>query len=211
VTARVEHDADAGVATLHLKQQIPPTPEQPVKQPMPIPLRTALIGADSGAEIGTEQLIIFDNIETKVEFSGIDEAPLLSINRGFSAPVIVEASRRAGELERLAQSDADPFARYEAIQELMLRVLISGAKGEETNPDAVIAAMRDTLTSNALDAAFKAEALVMPSEGLIGDRMEKVDPDAIHGARDGLRAAVGKALARELGERRRRPAPPAAT
>ena len=58
------------------------------------------------------------------------EPPLLSINRGFSAPVIVDAERRPGELERLAQADTDPFARYEAMQELMLRALIAGARGE---------------------------------------------------------------------------------
>jgi aminopeptidase N len=200
VTAKLEHDPAARTATLALTQAVPSTPEQPVKQPMPLPLRTALIGADSGAEIGTERLILLDKAEASIVFEGVDEPPLLSINRGFSAPIIVEADRKPGELERLAQSDGDPFARYEAIQELMLRVLIGGANGEAVDPAPVIAAMRDTLTSNALDPAFKGEALVMPSEGLIGDRMEKVDPDAIHAAREGLRAAVGRTLARELSE-----------
>jgi len=207
VTAKLEHDAEARTATLALTQTVPPTPEQPTKLPMPLPLKTALIGANSGAEIGTERLIILDTAETKVTFGGVDEPPLLSINRGFSAPIIVEAERRPGELERLAQSDGDPFARYEAIQELMLRVLIGGANGEAVDPEPVIAAMRDTLTSNALDPAFKGEALVMPSEALIGDRMEKVDPDAIHAAREGLRAAVGRSLARELGEAQKAGAP----
>ena len=203
VTARLEHDANTRSATLHLAQVVPPTPEQPVKQPMPIPLRMALIGADSGAELGNERLILLDQAEAQLRFDGIDEPPLLSINRGFSAPVIVEAVRRSGELELLARSDSDPFARYEALQELMLRVLIAGANGERADPEPVIAAIRDTLASNALDPAFKGEALTMPSESLIGDRMEKVDPDVIHSARDALRSAVGLALARELGEAQR--------
>jgi aminopeptidase N len=142
-----------------------------------------------------------------VTLEGVDEPPMLSINRGFSAPIIVEAERQAGELERLAQSDPDPFARYEALQELMLRVLIAGAKGEAADPEPVIAAIRDTLTSNALDPAFKGEALIMPSESLIGDRMELVDPDAVHSSRDALRAAIGRSLARELGEAQRATAP----
>ena len=58
------------------------------------------------------------------------EPPLLSINRGFSAPVIIEAERQPDELERLAQTDTDPFARYEAMQELMMRALVAGARGE---------------------------------------------------------------------------------
>jgi aminopeptidase N len=200
VTARLDHDASSGTATLHLAQAVLPTPEQPDKRPMPIPLRTALIGADSGAELGGERLILLDEFERSVTFEGIDEPPLLSINRGFSAPVIVEATRRPGELERLARSDPDPFARYEALQELMLRVLIAGAKGEAADPEPVIAAIRDTLTSNALDDEFKGEALTMPSESLIGDRMPVVDPDAIHAARDALRGAIGLALSRELSE-----------
>jgi aminopeptidase N len=200
VTARLEHDAGSRAATLHLAQTIPPTPGQDAKQPMPIPLMTALVGADSGAEIAGERLVVLDQAEAKVAFADIDEPPLLSINRGFSAPVIIDAGRRPGELERLAESDSDPFARYEAMQELMLRVLIAGAKGEAVDPEPVIASIRGTLTANALDAAFKGEALTMPSEGLIGDRMETVDPDAIHAVRDSLRAAIGSALARELGE-----------
>ena len=200
VTARLDHDADARTATLHLTQLVPPTPDQDAKQPMPIPLRTALLGADRGAEIAAERVILLEQAETRVEFSGIDEPPLLSLNRAFSAPVIVEARRRPGEVERLAETDSDPFARYEAMQELMLRVLIAGSNGEPTDPEPVIASIRGTLTSNALDSAFKGEALIMPSEGLIADRLETVDPDAVHHARDALRAAVGRALSRELAE-----------
>ena len=121
-----------------------------------------------------------------VVFEGVDEAPLLSINRGFSAPVILDVARKPGELERLAQCDGDPFARYEALQELMFAALVAGASGEVVDAAPVIAAMRDTLTSNALDAAFKGEALTLPSEALVGDRIDVVDPDAIHAARDDI-------------------------
>jgi aminopeptidase N len=200
VAARLEHDANRRIATLHLSQVVPPTPEQSVKQPMPIPLRTALVGRDSGAEVAGEQVILLDQAETRVEFGNVDETPLLSINRGFSAPVVIDATRSPGELERLAECDSDPFARYEAMQELMLRVLLAGAKGEPADPEPVIASIRGTLASNALDAAFKGEALTMPSEGLIADRLDIVDPDAVHGARDALRMAVGRALSCELGE-----------
>ncbi len=207
VTARIEHDAAAGRATLRLAQTIPDTPGQSGKQPMMLPLKTALIGADSGAVIGEEQLLLLDKAETSVTFDGVTEPPLLSINRDFSAPVLVEVDRRPGELERLAETDTNPFARYEAGQELMLRVLVAGARGQLADPAPVIAAMRDTLLSNALDPAFKGEALSMPSESLIGDRMEVVDPDAIHYSRDALRQAVGAALAAELTEAQANGAP----
>ena len=76
-------------------------PGQPVKQPMPIPLRTALIGEDSGAEIAPERLIVLDEPRQSVPFEDVAEPPLLSINRGFSAPIIVEAERRAGRARAL--------------------------------------------------------------------------------------------------------------
>ncbi|MEO7634603.1 MAG: aminopeptidase N [Sphingomicrobium sp.] len=198
VTARLEHDPASRSATLHLTQHIAPTPHQSSKQPMPIPLRTALIGEASGSEIAAERLIVLDQKSMDVRFDDVAEAPLLSINRGFSAPIVIEVERRPGELERLAQVDGDPFARYEAIQELMMRALLAGARGAAVDAAAVIEAIGATLQSNALEPAFKAEAIILPSEAAIADRMELVDPDAIHAAREDLRRAVGEALGKSL-------------
>jgi aminopeptidase N len=201
VTARLEQDG--GKARLHLSQTVPPTPGQPVKKPMAIPLKTALIGESSGAEVAPERLILLEEAEQTVEFDDVGEAALLSINRGFSAPVVMDVDRDAGDLEKLAASDTDPFARYEAIQELMLRWLTATAKGEIVDPGAVLQAVGGTLRSNQLDPAFKAEAILPPSESLIGDRMDVIEPDAIHAAREQLRSAIGKELAGELSNAQR--------
>ena len=198
VRARLDHDPDAKTATLHLEQHVDPTPGQAVKKAMPIPLRTALIGSESGHEICPERLIVLDQPNASFTFENVTEPPLLSINRNFSAPIVVDAERGAGELERLAQADTDPFARYEAMQELMMRALLAGARGEEIDSEPVIRAIAATLKSNSLDPAFKAEAILLPSESLIADRMEVVDPDAIHQARERLRAAIGSALKSDL-------------
>jgi len=198
VSGRLDHDPVTATATLHLSQTVPDTPGQSDKAPMVVPLKTSLIGSDSGSALGDERLILLDEPSAIVSFDGVTEPPLLSINRDFSAPILLEIERQPGELERLAETDSNPFARYEALQELMYRALIAGAKGEEADPAPVIAAMRGTLRSNALDPAFKGEALSLPSEGLIGDRMALVDPDAIHASRESLRQAIGSALAEEL-------------
>jgi aminopeptidase N len=200
VRTRVEHDPGTASAILHLSQHFPPTPGQPLKQPMPIPLKAALIGEESGSEIVPEQLILLNRSEQSVRLTGVAETPLLSINRNFSAPVIVEAERRRGELERLARSDTDPFARYEAMQELAFRELMAGARGQPVDPEPLIRAIASTVASNELDPAFKAEAVLLPSEALVAERMEIVDPDAVHFAREKVRSAVGSALRRELGQ-----------
>jgi len=198
VRARLEHDAEAKRAILHLEQHEDPTPGQPVKQAMPIPLKTAILGEESGAEICPERLIVLDQPKQSVTFENVTETPLLSINRNFSAPVMVTAERRPDELERLAQADTDPFARYEAMQELMMAALTAGARGEAVDAEPVIRAIGATLKSNALDPSFKAEAILLPSESLIADRMDVVDPDAIHASRESLRKAIASALSGEL-------------
>ena len=198
VTARVDYDATAKTATLHVEQRIDPTPGQPVKQAMPIPLRTALIGDESGAEIASERLILLDQRQQSITFENVTETPLLSINRDFSAPIIIDAARAPHELERLAQTDTDPFARYEAMQELMMDALIGGARGVDVDVESVIRAVGATLKSNALDPAFKAETILPPSESLIADRLEVIDPDAIHESRERLRGAIGTRLLNEL-------------
>ena len=198
VGVSLDYDPDARSATLRLDQRVAPTPGQPSKQAMPIPLRTALIGEESGTEIGEERLILLDGLSQEVRFDGVDETPLLSINRGFSSPVVIHGSRRDGELERLAQSDSDPFARYEAIQELAFGALLAGVRGEDPDFEPLIRAVRNTLRSNELDPAFKAEAILIPQEAVIAERLEIVDPDAIHSAREKLRTAIGETLFGDL-------------
>ena len=198
VKARLDYDSEAKAATLHLEQHVDPTPGQPVKQPMPIPLKTAIVGEASGHEICAEQLIVLDKPGESIRFDNVAEQPLLSINRGFSAPIIVEAARRPGELEQLARADSDPFARYEAIQELMMRALVAGARGDEVDASLVIEAVAATLKSNSLDPALKGEAILLPSEALIADRLAVVDPDAIHRSREALRRALGSRIASHL-------------
>ena len=198
VRARLEHDAAGQTATLHLEQHVDPTPGQPVKEPMPIPLKTALIGETSGHEVAKQQLIVLDQPRQTIRFEDVAEPPLLSINRDFSAPIIVTSERRPGELERLAQCDPNPFARFEAMQELMMDALVAGAQGETPDSEPVVRAIAATLNSNSLDAAFKADAIMLPSEALIADRLDMIDPDAIHRSRDALRGALGSALGDEL-------------
>ena len=59
-----------------------------------------------------------------------------------------------------------------------MRALIGGASGAPVDWAPVIDAVGATLSSNSLDPAFKGEAILLPSEALIADRMEVIDPDA---------------------------------
>jgi aminopeptidase N len=184
---------EKGTARLLLRQEVPPTPAQPVKKPMPIPLRVALFAKGSGEKVA-EQLILHDKALDEAVFSALQDEVVLSINRGFSAPVIVETERTAADLAFLSAHDDDPFARYEAMQQLMLDTLLAAIRSGRADHGPVIDAVRLTLADRALDPAFTADAVLPPSESFIGDQMAVVDPESIRAARDALRAELGRAL-----------------
>jgi len=192
VSARLAHSG--GRATLSLTQVVPATPGQPVKQPMVLPLRIKLFGAPSGRAITSEQLVMLDSTAEEIVFDGVGERPVLSINRGYSAPVIVDTDRTAEDLAFLSANDDDPFARYEAMQQLMLDTLVAAVASGRGDHAAVIDAVRNTLTDGDLDHAFIAEAVLLPSDSFVGDQMAVVDPDAVFHAREALRRDLGRAL-----------------
>ena len=132
--------------------------------------------------------------EKEIAFPGIGERPILSLNRGFSAPVVIETDRGHEELAFLSAQDDDPFARYEAMQQLMLSTLLDSIATGADRHEPVVAAVRDTLADPALDHAFVAEAVLVPTESFIGDQMKEADPEAIHQARERLRRRIGAEL-----------------
>ncbi|HEX7850032.1 MAG TPA: aminopeptidase N [Sphingomonas sp.] len=195
VSAALDHDAGSGRATLRLAQRTPPTPGESVKEPMVLPLKLKLFGSATGAALGQEQLYLLDQPTSEIVFDGVSEAPVLSINRGFSAPVIIDSDRSARDLAFLSAHDDDPFARYEAMQQLMLDTLVTATQLGRADHGPVIEAVRRTLEDEALDHAFVAEAVLLPSDSFIGDQLERVDPEAVFRAREALRRDLGKTLA----------------
>ncbi|MGN6269967.1 MAG: aminopeptidase N [Sphingomonas sp.] len=199
VTATLTHEEGSDRALLTLEQIVPATPGQPAKQPMVLPLRLKLFGRDTAATLADERLVLLSDAREEILFEGVSERPVLSINRGFSAPVIVDTNRTPADLAFLSAHDDDPFARYEAMQQLMLDTLVAAAGHGRADHAAVIEAVRNTLGDAALDPAFVAEAVLLPSEAFIGDQMPVVDPERIFTAREALRRDLARALGREWG------------
>ncbi|MDX3908288.1 MAG: aminopeptidase N [Sphingobium sp.] len=193
VRALLSHDPATSEAILTLSQTVPPTPGQPIKEPMAMPLRVALFDRATNAHHGDETLLL-TQAEQTFRFPDFSEQPLLSINRGFSAPVVIESDRSQQDLAFLSAHDDDPFARYEAMQQLMVNVLVGTVAGQPMDDAPVVTAIRDTVADTTLDDAFIAEAIRLPSESYIGDQMLLVDPDAIHIVRERLQARIGAAL-----------------
>jgi aminopeptidase N len=178
----------SGIA-ISIQQQVPATPGQPDKQPMLMPFRLALIGRDSGHRLGAEQLVQVSGAETRLSLPPQAEPVLLSLNRGFSAPVQVVAPTSRADLAFLARHDDDPFARWEAFQRLALDVLAG-----DDDPQPLVDAIGATLADPELDAGYKAEAVLLPTEAIIGDQASQVAVEAIHRRREAARTAIATTL-----------------
>ncbi len=208
VTATSTYDAESQVYELTLAQQCPPTPGQPTKLPFHIPVAFGLLGA-LGNDLplnadGDTTLILELMGEREVfRFEGIAEQPVPSLLRGFSAPVILEYPYTDEELVHLFRHDSDPVNRWEAGQRLAMSRLLdltaAVQQGAGLELDyGFIAAQRALLLDDTLDAAFREQALILPSESVVADRMEVVDPRAIHTARQFMRKTIATVLRSEL-------------
>ncbi|ODU70109.1 MAG: aminopeptidase N [Novosphingobium sp. SCN 66-18] len=203
VDATLAHDAASGTVTLTLRQTVPPTPGQPVKQPMPIPLRTALFDRATGAHRG-EHLIVLEEAEQSFTFEGDAEAPVLSINRGFSAPVAITSPATTADLVFLAEHDDDPFARYEAMQQLVVQHLVAAVTGTlddaaRTAGEAAIAEAFGTILADAkLDDLMRGELVILPGEAYLAEQIAGVDPTRVHAEREALKRHLGTRLRAEI-------------
>ena len=194
---------EVGTVTLHLSQAVAPTPGQPEKQAMPIPLKVALFDRASGQHAG-EHLLVLDEQSKSFAFSNFAGTPVLSVNRSFSAPVSIEREIAREDLVFLAAHDDDPFARYEAMHDLIASHLIAAVSGSLTETDreedreAIGAAFAAILTDDTLDDQMRGELMILPSQTYVAEQMENADPTAIHSEREGLRRWLGTSRSEPL-------------
>jgi aminopeptidase N len=201
------HDPRAQTYRLDITQSVPPTPGQPDKAPMLIPVALGLVGKN-GADLTlmVEGKPLPRNvIEVKAPnqsfvFTGIAERPIASLNRNFSAPVKLAVPVEPDDLRFLAAHDSDPFNRWQAVQNLAMSLLTANVAtlrrglpaGED---DGLMAALGAILDDGKLEPAFLALTLIPPSEADIAREIGRdVDPDATFAARAHLRAAIGHRL-----------------
>src|SRR5690606_17963900 len=130
---------------LDVTQTIPATPGQDTKAPMMMPLRLAAFAMAGSAALLPEALATLTEAEQRIPLGQFAARPALPVNRGLSAPVISDLGRRPGEPAWRAAHDDDPFARYEALQQLMLDTLVAAVSGGTDDREALIGAVGQTL------------------------------------------------------------------
>jgi aminopeptidase N len=212
VTASTRYDAAAQTYDITLGQRCPDTPGQTNKLPFHIPVAVGLLDAEGkdmalaldGEVVGaTTAVLELKEAEQTFRFTSVREEPVPSILRDFSAPIVLEYPYTDAELLHLFRYDSDAVNRWEAGQRLamerLLKLTAAVASGAALElDDTFIAAQRAVLVDDKLDAAFRELALVLPSETIIAEQMDVVDPHAIHAARQFMRRTIARELAPEL-------------
>ena len=204
VTVSSDYDAASQSLRLTLEQKLEPTPGQCEKQPMHIPVKFGLIGADGqdiaissyeGAGLEGDVLHLRDASQSWT-FRNIAENPVLSLLRGFSAPVHLSQKLSREEQLFLARHDSDAFGRWQAIHHLMSAAIISNVEQLRLQKPAVFdpalaELLAELVQDETLDHAFRALCLTLPEEADIARELgTNIDPDLIRSSREALLSAV---------------------
>ncbi|NMG69781.1 aminopeptidase N [Parazoarcus communis] len=206
LSARASWDAASASYTLTLSQHTPPTPGQPDKRPLVIPVALGLIGPDGqdcplqldgeASPGACTRVLTLTEAEQTFRFVGLTAEPVPSLLRGFSAPVILELEEDDARLAFRMANDADPFNRWDAAQRYSERVALALAAGiADELPQAYVDAFAALLNDGRLDPAFRAQALALPTEGYLLERMSPADPVALRSAMVVVMHGLGQALA----------------
>ncbi|WP_411288261.1 aminopeptidase N [Phenylobacterium sp.] len=207
VTLTSRYDAERRALELRLAQETAPTPGQPTKRPLPIPVALGLLDQDGrtlaferDGNACDETVIVLSSAETRLTLTGVDRAPVISALRGFSAPVRLDTDAEPKDLYVMLAGDPDLFNRWEAGQELAKSLILGRADGQpdEVGEERYAEAVGRALANQAADPAFKALLLALPTEGDLALAMKSADPAELHQAREALRLRLALHLSEEL-------------
>lgn len=196
VRLKDEYDADNKTLHLHFEQWCPDTPGQKDKKPFHIPFAIGLLGSQGDDLIDTQVLSLTEAKQT-ITLTEIEEKPVLSLLRDFSAPIKLEYDYQSDDLFFLLAHDSNGFSRWEASQTIAIRFILDLIEDYHHDKplqisDELINAYRSMLNDAATDNALKAKILTLPAFNTLAEKMPVIDVAAIH--------TVKKFVKRQLAE-----------
>ncbi len=207
VTVRTSYDASAMEFRAEISQHTPDSPGQSAKPPLHLPLALGLLSRDGHEHpLRTKENVpLHDGIveltgaALTLTFRDIADRPVLSINRGFSAPVILKSDQTDQDLLVQLAHDPDSFNRWEAAQTTARRLFLKAYRSEPYDVAPLAAGLGQMLASTQLDDAFKALMLQLPGEAEITAALgQQVDALRVHLSRNAVLNAVAVAMAQDL-------------
>ena len=190
---KVEESFCGSTYQVKLTQSCPATPGQDKKEPFHIPLLFKLIESEPSNDsnkIHTEQLFELTETSQTITVDGLKQKPTLSINRNFSAPIVLDFEQSESDLLTLLRHDDDAFNRWEAAQKLFMVSILN----QQTLQPQTIQALRVILRDETLDPAFKDLLFTLPAETYLHEQVSAIDPKIIHKSRRQVRQQLAKDL-----------------
>lgn len=214
LSARGRYDAQARHYEITLSQQTAPTPNQPRKHALPVPVAVEMFGAggnalalrldgEDGASIG-ERVLPLTSADATFRFVDVTEAPVISLLRGYSAPVRLDQNADDNALARLVRHDTDGFNRWFAADALSRRLFartLAGSEADSVLLDVWAGSVRAVLDNHDADPALVAEILTVADAGSLTDGLADIDPEAVHRARAQIESGLARALTPSLLDR----------
>ncbi|EKX51260.1 hypothetical protein GUITHDRAFT_85149 [Guillardia theta CCMP2712] len=197
VRCEAKYDVEAKRLSLLLKQSCR-TPQGGDALPFHMPIRVGFLAQD-GSELLPERVLELKEASQEFVIENVNSKPVLSLLRGFSAPIKLEYERDDEELAFLMAHDKDSFNRWEAGQLMFSRTIHANAKamqaGQAMQLNAkLVDAVRRTLLDTSLDKSLQAYALTLPNLQNLAESMEIVDPDALVDAYKFTKKEIARSL-----------------
>ncbi|QHA85826.1 aminopeptidase N [Serratia rhizosphaerae] len=207
LTVRDDYDAEQQQYRLQVSQHTAPTADQPQKQPLHIPLDIELYDPEGNVIALQKDGLPVNNVlnvtdaEQTFIFDGVEQRPVPSLLREFSAPVKLDYPYSDGQLTFLMQHARNDFARWDAAQSLLATYIkLNVAKHQQKQPLSlplhVVDAFRAVLLAEKLDPALAAQILTLPTENEMAELFSEIDPDAIAAVHE----AITRCLAQEMAD-----------
>ena len=205
------YDADKQTYELTLSQSCKPGVGQKKPLPFHIPVAVGLLNAQgrdmplhlagvaASSPAPTTCVLELTKAKQTFTFTNVTSNPTPSLLRNFSAPVVMEYNYTDQALAQLMAHDSDAFNRWEAGQRLAMQRLLNLIKQVQegktlTLDELFVNALRTTLNDPSLDPSFIEVVLALPSELMLAEQCEMIDPQAIHTARQFMRKTISERL-----------------
>jgi aminopeptidase N len=216
ISVTTDYNPKAKTLTLHLEQTLPNS-NNLEKHPLMMPIAMSLLNHDgkpleiaaNASDIQSSQdyantwILNFHKHKQSFEFSQVESKPLISFLRDFSAPIKVALERSHEDLIQLIEHDTDPFAKWDAAQQVMSHLILTAAAKDpialDDNLMNQFTAAQKTMLASDLAHDLKALMLSMPSERFLLDRSQQPHQiQTVHSARGLFKKTLALALQPEM-------------
>ena len=200
----VEQAYAGGELTLRLSQSVPATPGQKDKQPMPIPISVKLLGVDAKAPASTTgmrhhgETLVLDAASGVAQYAGLTTEPVVSLLRGFSAPVRLQFEQPAEALATIMREDTDAFARWEACQRLIRQACTAHQAGQTSDLEHALDVLAEAIAESDPTDPVLPEWLNLPSPFELADGFDRNDVDAVLAMHTAVKAGLAQRLRAQL-------------